>query len=524
MPTGATMSNQASLSAPPGSGADALPLDSTEWCEEHEEYLSMFCLDDLEPLCEQCAADSHAGHKVYLLTEAAVDCKEELKNFLSGLNMKMERFKQVRQACQLTSKYNQAEAKLTEELMMKEFEKLCKFLREEEASRLLALREEKEQKMSKAEERIGRVNQMITSLEGKIQLIEGELDADGDGADFLQLYQDTMSSARISQMEPGERPRPLIDVAKHLGNLNYAVWEKMKRISPYTPVVLDPRTAGQSVRLSPGLNSVRIASRPSQGSEQEMGGALSLPDNPERFHHRSCILGREGFNSGVHCWEIKVGDLDNWTLGVAAQSLSRGADFEACPEAGLWCISLRDGEYRALTTPSQILNFDSSDHLSRVQVKLDCDEGTLEFINADIGALLFRFRHCFAEMTYPYFESVSVGGNLAVLEQRVDISMGSEQTVILGKDQEMKAQSPTEKGTITDSQSNGKAGIEHLIEERKEKAVCSVINKNEAQFPEKDNNTAAVKKKTRKAKFNVTYHVSLNRALNNINNESGSHK
>lgn len=66
--------------SPPGVGAEGLAspawsLDSLEHCEEHEQRLCMFCLDDLEPLCKQCTAESHEGHRVYLLTEAATDCK-----------------------------------------------------------------------------------------------------------------------------------------------------------------------------------------------------------------------------------------------------------------------------------------------------------------------------------------------------------------------------------------------------------------------------------------------------------------
>lgn len=54
-------------------------VDSSEQCEEHEESLCLFCVDDLEPLCERCAAMSHAGHRVYLLAEAATDCKVRIR-------------------------------------------------------------------------------------------------------------------------------------------------------------------------------------------------------------------------------------------------------------------------------------------------------------------------------------------------------------------------------------------------------------------------------------------------------------
>uniref|UniRef100_A0A3B4Y696 B box-type domain-containing protein n=1 Tax=Seriola lalandi dorsalis TaxID=1841481 RepID=A0A3B4Y696_SERLL len=70
-----------SLPGPEAEGLASPPwsVDSPERCEDHEESLSMFCLDDLEPLCKQCAAVSHAGHRVYLLAEAATDCKVGLK-------------------------------------------------------------------------------------------------------------------------------------------------------------------------------------------------------------------------------------------------------------------------------------------------------------------------------------------------------------------------------------------------------------------------------------------------------------
>lgn len=60
-------------------------------------------------------------------------------------------------------------------------------MREEEEGRIAELRKEEEERRREAEERVDRLNQVIKSLEEKIQLAEEELDAGGDGAEFLQV-------------------------------------------------------------------------------------------------------------------------------------------------------------------------------------------------------------------------------------------------------------------------------------------------------------------------------------------------
>ena len=82
---------------------------------------------------------------------------------------------------------SQTEARLAEEHMRRQFESLHQFLREEEEARLLALRVQWEEKKRGAEERMDRMNQVIKSLEEKIQLTEEELDAGGDGVEYLQV-------------------------------------------------------------------------------------------------------------------------------------------------------------------------------------------------------------------------------------------------------------------------------------------------------------------------------------------------
>ncbi|XP_032363371.1 E3 ubiquitin-protein ligase TRIM7-like [Etheostoma spectabile] len=517
-------------------------VDSPERCEEHEVSLSMFCLDDLEPLCEQCAAVSHAGHRVYLLTEAATDCKEELKISLNGLKKKMMSFEEVTQTCQHASRHtrtslfflalsllfcsSQAEAKLTEEHIKKDFESLHQFLKEGEAARLLALREEWEEKKREAEEAIDRMNQVIKSMEEKIQLVEEELDAGGDGVGFLEHYQDTMSST--CHKEPQVCTR-LIDVAKHLGNLQYTEWEKMKHIAPYSQFLSVHQCT--SCPLPPSVPShPRYIFQLRAGTES--GSCCPCPSYPRTFPPWVPHPCERGFESGLHCWDIEVGSTNNWTIGVAAQSVSRKAEFEVCPEAGLWCISLREGEYQALTAPAQTLN---SHQLSRVRVRLDWDEGTLDFMNADSETHLFTFKHCFTEKMYPFFESTTSCGGFAVLAKRVNISVEAdyvpvEDPAITEEDQVMKSESCTE-GDINASsaKTNSKISDCGRLTEDQKMPICS-IREEEKTIPQrcttkdeliktksaekettKDNKTAA-KKQNRKPRLNVTYHVSLNRA------------
>ncbi|KAJ8275507.1 hypothetical protein COCON_G00072590 [Conger conger] len=148
--------------------------------------------------------------------------------------------------------------------------------------------------------------------------------------------------AQCTLGDPEKVSGALIDVAKHLGNLKYRVWEKMLGTVQYTPVTLDPNTAHPKLSLSEDLTSMRYSDERQQ-----------VPDNPERFDGWWwCVLGSEGFSSGRHCWDVEVGGDEYWVVGVVKESFSRKGHVDLSPAGGVWGIEqYRSGKYTAMTSP-----------------------------------------------------------------------------------------------------------------------------------------------------------------------------
>ncbi|KAK5602705.1 hypothetical protein CRENBAI_003684 [Crenichthys baileyi] len=374
-------------------------------CSLHTEKLKLFCLDHQHTICVICRdSKAHSNHRFRPINEAAAYHREEVRERLRTLRHKLTLFEQDKGNCDQTAKHIKIQNRNTEKQIKDQFKKLHQFLQEEEEARISALREEEKQKSKLMRKKTQVLSRNIADISNTIRAAEKELKA--EDVSFLHTYKDALK--RMEQCHLLEGPElssgALIDVAKHLGNLSFNIWSKMKEVVCYSAVTLDPNTAHPELILSEDLTSLTH------------GGRHKLPENPERFDSYHVVLGSEGFTSGTHSWDVEVGDSVSWDLGVATESVER----KGFIRSGSWRIGF-DGVCEAISPAgrSALLSIKTP---SRIRVHLDLEKGKLFFSDADTGAHIYTFTDGFTEKLFPYF-SIKKKKQLKLLSKKVSAAV-----------------------------------------------------------------------------------------------------
>uniref|UniRef100_A0A673VWQ1 Tripartite motif-containing protein 35-like n=1 Tax=Salmo trutta TaxID=8032 RepID=A0A673VWQ1_SALTR len=210
------------------SSRDAEP-GSERLCGQHKAELKLFCLEDEQTVCLVCRdSRRHTGHKFCPIDEVVQDQEERVKAELGPLKEKLRLYTEAKQTCGQTEKYLMTQAAETHREIKKEFQHLHQLLVKEEEARINALIEEEKEKTRMVKEKTKEISKIISTLSDTIQAVEERLE--GDHVTFLQRYKAILHKARAQStfLDPQLVSGALVEVAKHLGNLQSRIWKKMQ--------------------------------------------------------------------------------------------------------------------------------------------------------------------------------------------------------------------------------------------------------------------------------------------------------
>ncbi|KAG8011252.1 Tripartite motif-containing protein 35 [Nibea albiflora] len=263
---------------------------SKEMCGVHDEKLKLFCEDDQQLICVICRdSQKHKKHNCVPISEAAASHRAKIKIRLTDLKSKLQSFKTEKLNCDKMAGRIRLQAQKTEKTITEEFEKLFQFLRAEKAARIDAVTKEAAYKSEAMNFMTVHLTAEISSLTHKIKTIEKDMKAD---IPFMLNVKSTLEGSQCNLPNPQTPSGVLIDEAKHVGNLLFNVWSKMKNLIQYFPITLDPNTGGSYLTISEQLTRSKSNIYPPEHENLEIV-------------RKTSILGTEGIRFGKCSWDVE---------------------------------------------------------------------------------------------------------------------------------------------------------------------------------------------------------------------------
>ncbi|XP_041841590.1 E3 ubiquitin-protein ligase TRIM7 isoform X1 [Melanotaenia boesemani] len=369
-------------------------------CPKHERLLELFCKKDQTCVCVLCTETDHRAHYTVPVEREWTEKKALLKR--TGIDVQQmiqDRVKKVEEM-KHSVELNKASAKREIEESMQVFSELVRSIQKTQAELVLVIEEKQRQTERWAEGLITELDQEIAELKKRNTDLENV--ARTDHINFLKSFPALSTPPSVKDWSEISVPTDTCVglIRRSVSKLEATLSEMIDKLSESeirqllkysVDVTLDPDTANPWLQLSQDRHQVR-----------HLGAWQDLPDQPDRFDTVVIVLGREGFTSGRHYWEVQVGDKDDWYLGVAKSSVNRKGRISVSTTQGYWALAMKKGqEYRVSTSPPFLLSLDPKP--KRIGVYVDFEEGQVSFYDVRARTHIYTFEDNFTEKILPFF-------------------------------------------------------------------------------------------------------------------------
>ncbi|XP_051822625.1 probable E3 ubiquitin-protein ligase TRIML1 [Antechinus flavipes] len=340
-------------------------------CSRHQAEQNLFCEEDQTLLCAFCfQTPEHRRHTVQSIEKAAEDSRDKLQKASHLCWKEIETIEELLNK-EREKEYNWKEkGQVQRESLRAEYKRCHELLIEEEKNHLHLVTRKEYDHLKYIRENGTRLSKYLQSLREAIVLIEQNYQKpDIQLLQVAENIQTRCESLLDSCPETVTTPRMFFSYTMMCDMLT----------SFKENVTLDPESACPYLIVSDNRKSV-----------VHRGYQQAVTFTPDRFKE-NIILGTQVFQSGIHYWEVNVGDSRQWTVGVCKASLRRDPVPSAKDIFLLSCI--RNGnQYTIMTTPP---NFTHDVHgpILSIGILLNCDEGSVSFYDTFKKCFMYQFPH-----------------------------------------------------------------------------------------------------------------------------------
>uniref|UniRef100_A0A8D2DH47 Tripartite motif-containing protein 60 n=1 Tax=Sciurus vulgaris TaxID=55149 RepID=A0A8D2DH47_SCIVU len=356
-------------------------------CEKHNQFLTLFCVKDLQILCTQCSFSAeHQRHYICPIKKAATYQRKILESSIEPLKTNVERVEKViilqnRKSLELRKK-----VEYRKEEINSEFEQIRLFLQNEQEALLKQIQDEELDILSKLNknlitfsDHVSTVKRLLKEIEGKC--VRSDLAVLRHVKSIRQKYQN-LKCPELSSFGLKEYG---FSLPPQYSGLDRIIQQFQVDVS------LDLDTAYPQLIVSEDRKSVKY------GRTKQ-----SVCYNSRRFYLCPAVLGSKIFNSGRHYWEVDVGNKPQWTLGVCHDYLPRNWRNRPSVLSGFWAIGryIESGYVVFGPKKTQLLPVPKP---SKIGIFLNFELGEVSFYNVNDRSLLYSFSDSFTRTIWPYF-------------------------------------------------------------------------------------------------------------------------